>query len=74
MIIEILALMSAPFALVLGWFFGGKRKANADSVSIEISNLRAVVDEYKELFEQMKSDLKEAKEEYREHLKICLSK
>ncbi len=55
----------------VGWFFGGKRKANAESLSVEILNIRGVVEEYKELFETMKGDLKESREEYNEHLKSC---
>lgn len=55
----------------VGWFFGGKRKSNAESLSVEIVNIRTVVEEYKGLFEQMKSDLKDSRQEYNEHLKEC---
>ncbi len=55
----------------VGWFFGGKRKQNAESLSVEIVNIRSVVEEYKSLFTQMKSDLKDSRDEYNEHLKEC---
>lgn len=56
---------------LIGWFLGGKRKANAESLGVEIDNMTAVIEQMEALNQRVIKELDRVTQEFENHLKVC---